>query len=232
MKPRDGTFAHNALTWGVAGLWVDGGRIGTAKEVPYSPSQHNDVLCHGKYGAEDGTASGFNPNIGRWPANLLLDEEAAAMLDEMSGESGGGNYSGIVTRRRKGHKLNECVGAANSPDNYGDYGGASRFFYCPKASRAERNAGLPEGRANGHPTVKPLSLMRYLVRLTRTPTGGVVLDPFMGSGSTILAAIQEGRDYIGIEMDIESFEIAKRRVAWAHEQRRVSEAEYETQRLL
>lgn len=82
MKPLDGMFADNALKHGVAGLNIDGSRIGTSKDVPHSPSRHRDTRCHGQYGSEDGTASGFNPNIGRWPSNLLLDEDAAAHLGE------------------------------------------------------------------------------------------------------------------------------------------------------
>ena len=119
-----------------------------------------------------------------------------------------------------------------------DTGGASRFFYVAKASRAERNAGLegssngkqgnrpgspdPAGKfpdhdhrergANHHPTVKPLALMRYLVRLTSTPTGGIVLDPFMGSGTTGVACMMEGRQFIGIELDPNYLEIARRRI--------------------
>jgi hypothetical protein len=113
-----------------------------------------------------------------------------------------------------------------------------RFLYTPKASRSERNAGL-EGmeerdtqrygtirtdRGNGypdatpmqnhHPTVKPISLMRYLVRLTKTPTGGVVLDPFMGSGTTGIACALEGREFIGIEREAEYIEIANKRIAY------------------
>ena len=131
----------------------------------------------------------------------------------------------------------------------GDSGSAARFFYCAKASRSERNAGLegmPEmigggmqGTAdqtlltgsgnirnnkmqNGHPTVKPIELMRYLVRLTKTPTGGVVLDPFMGSGTTGCACALEGRDFIGIEREPDYMEIARRRIEhWAQQQPRL-----------
>jgi len=123
-----------------------------------------------------------------------------------------------------------------------------RFLYTPKASRSERNAGL-EGMEekvgggmkgtedqtlltgsgnirnnkmkNHHPTVKPLALMRYLARLTKTPTGGVVLDPFMGSGTTGIAAVLEGRDFIGIELNAEYLEIAERRIAEAQKQPRL-----------
>ena len=90
-------------------------------------------------------------------------------------------------------------------------GSATRFFYCAKASRRERNAGL-EG-TNHHPTIKPIELMRYLVRLTKTPTGGVVLDPFTGSGTTGIACVLEGREFIGIEREAEYVEIAEKRIA-------------------
>jgi len=116
---------------------------------------------------------------GRWPANVILDEEAAAALDEQSG-------------------------------------GASRFFYTAKASRSEREAGLDgveAQRANHHPTVKPIALMRYMIRLV-APRGAVVLDPFMGSGSTGCAAMVEGMQFIGIDITPEYVDIARRRLAW------------------
>ena len=88
---------------------------------------------------------------------------------------------------------------------YGDSGSAARFFYCAKANKTERGIG------NTHPTVKPLALMKYLARLTQTPKGGIVLDPFMGSGSTILACMHAGRKCVGIEQDEDSIKIAKKR---------------------
>lgn len=99
---------------------------------------------------------------------------------------------------------------------YGDIGGASRFFmrfhYSGKASKRERTCnGTVE---NKHPTVKPLSVCRYLAVLTRTPTGGVVLDPFMGSGSLGIGALLEGREFIGIELERESFDTAAARIAY------------------
>ena len=107
---------------------------------------------------------------GRWPANLILDEQAGQIRNA-----------------------------------YGDTGGPSRFFYCAKASKAER------GEGNTHPTVKPIALMRYLCRLV-TPPGGTVLDPFAGSGSTLLAAQAEGFAAIGIEIDEAYAEIARARL--------------------
>jgi len=89
---------------------------------------------------------------------------------------------------------------------YGDSGGASRFFYCGKATKKERGPG------NDHPTVKPLSLMKYLLMLLSTPDGGVILDPFLGSGTTALAAKQLGRRCIAIELDEHYCEIAARRL--------------------
>jgi site-specific DNA-methyltransferase (adenine-specific) len=117
---------------------------------------------------------------GRWPANVILDEDAAAALDEQSGT------------------------------------GASRFFYTAKASRSEREAGLDgveAQRANHHPTVKPIALMRYMIRLV-VPRGAVLLDPFMGSGSTGCAAMVEGMQFIGIDITPEYVDIARRRLAW------------------
>lgn len=190
---------------------------------------------------------------GRWPSNVLLDPDAAKALDEMSGELTSG--TGAIRLNKPGLFGLGGDGAANV--EYGDSGGASRFFYCAKASRAERNAGLegmaehspaditgrkpgssglmtdsrgnPIGnpyagvtgdtpRQNHHPTVKPLDLMRYLCELTRTPTGGVVLDPFMGSGTTGMACALTNRDFIGIELDPEYLEIARRRIDWAQRQ--------------
>ena len=102
----------------------------------------------------------------------------------------------------------------SAKSNYGDSGGASRFFYCAKASRSEKESnqvGKNGKRFNIHPTVKPIKLMSYLVRLV-TPKGGKVLDPFMGSGTTGLACIEEGFDFLGVELNQDYFEIAKVRI--------------------
>jgi len=95
------------------------------------------------------------------------------------------------------HKSQECPG---------DCGGASRFFYCGKATKKERGPG------NDHPTVKPLKLMEYLLTLLSTPDGGVILDPFAGSGTTLLAAKRLGRRCIGVELTEHNCEIARRRL--------------------
>lgn len=134
----------------------------------------------------------------------LLDEQSGASNDRpaktiLAGEASGDGHKGMF------------VGSV-ARTGYQTSGGASRFFYCAKASRSERNAGLPEGRKNRHPTVKPLKLMEYLCKLTMTPTGGIVLDPFAGSGSTLLAAQNVGRPFIGIELEEEHCETARYRL--------------------
>lgn len=170
-KPLDGTVAANVLAHGTGALNVDGCRVGTSKRVPGSLSRTpNAVYGPGLGGhAQDGTEGGHDPNLGRWPANLIHDgsEEPVALL-----------------------------------------GAAARFFYCAKASKRDRGDG------NHHPTVKPTDLMRYLCRLV-TPPGGVVLDPFAGSGSTGKAAVLEGFRFVGIEREAEYVDIARARMAVA-----------------
>ncbi|WP_419244298.1 DNA methyltransferase (plasmid) [Photobacterium leiognathi subsp. mandapamensis] len=94
---------------------------------------------------------------------------------------------------------------------YGDKGSAARFFYCAKAAPSERHYGMPEGVKNDHPTVKPIALMQWLIKLV-TPIGGSTFDPYMGSGTTGLAAIKEGVNFVGIELDNDYFTIAKARI--------------------
>lgn len=172
----------------------------------------------------------------RWPSNVVLDPEAGALLDEQSGELA----SGANPTRRGSDKFRNAYGAfvgqrEITPARGADTGGASRFFYCAKASRRERDAGLdtaekralrqetndfgslhdaePAQVGNFHPTVKPISLMRWLARMV-TPPGGVVLDPFLGSGSTGCAAAVEGFDFIGVDRDADYAAIAEARIAW------------------
>ena len=169
-----------------------------------------NVLEHGTGALNiDGSRIGTEATQGRWPANVILDEYSAGELDEQSGTSqspGGtrrvGGQNGLY---KNGHSP-EFV--STRPSDSG--GGASRFFYVARASKRDRNEGL-EG-SNLHPTVKPTTLMRYLVKLV-TPPGGTVLDPFTGSGSTGKAAILEGFDFIGIELTEEYLPIIEARLA-------------------
>ena len=178
-KPLIGTVADNVTTWGVGGINVDGCRVETSdsNENRARPPRTNNVI-YGNGKGTNSTASEHNPS-GRWPANVILDENAGEALDAQSDAT------------------------------------PSRFFYTAKASKAEREAGLDasDARANHHPTVKPIALMRYLVRLV-TPKGGTVLDPFMGSGSTGCAAMCEGVNFVGIELSEEYLEIARRRIEY------------------
>ena len=216
MKPVDGTYVNNALTWGVAGMWIDGGRVGTE-------GARNNGNSHGTVGSNSigvyGKAIKQDYHKGRFPANLIHDgsDEVLAVFPHSNGAAapvakGQKEFGGVIYGKFK-------TGGDDGASFYGDSGSAARFFYCAKASRSERNAGL-EG-TNHHPTIKPIELMRYLVRLTKTPTGGVVLDPFMGSGTTGIACELEGRDFIGIEREQDYFAIAEKRIAEAQKQPRL-----------
>jgi site-specific DNA-methyltransferase (adenine-specific) len=233
--PLDGTNAHNALTHGCGGLWIDGGRI-DASGRPLREHTGRSGNIYGS-GLEGSRAIGTTTQ-GRWPANLILDPEAAALLDAQSGELKSGARSLVGHEKPKGVT---SFGGCDDREYRGDSGGASRFFYVAKPSRAERNAGLTgEGRKrdasrnadqpsmhggngnpynrgaapvrNHHPTVKPVALMRHLLRLTRPPSGGVVLDPFCGSGTTGIAAVLEDRDFVGVDISQEYCDLARARV--------------------
>lgn len=228
-KPLDGTVAANFMRWGTGGIDVDGCRVGET----------------------GGTAKGSFPrgesNIGagRWPANVILDDSQAAALDAQSGESVS-RASGYDWGDSGNDNPARIARNIRSGVHFSDSGGASRFFFCAKASTAEREMGLSHlpprtpaaveaqggfdkkglkspragagrasaGRRNTHPTVKPVELMRWLVRLV-TPKGGVVLDPFTGSGTTGVATMLEGdgRRFVGFDLDPYHVEIARARIA-------------------
>lgn len=211
MKPCDGTFKHNAEKWGQAGINIDGCRIETTESLARPYGGDNDV--YGEFKMPRGTITGTALK-GRWPTNVIFDEEAGRMLDEQSGTTKSSNK-----QRNNAPSLNTCMSGANTGHvSYGhsDFGGASRFFYCAKTSSRERNEGLGDKKST-HPTVKPLKLMEYLIRLVMPPSNGILLDPFAGSGSTILAAKRLGFDAIGIEKQEEYCEIARARISNFHE---------------
>lgn len=211
-KPLTGTVAGNVLAHGTGALNVDGCRVGTGEDKI-------DGGCAGKTALHEGGISdraAVDHSVGRWPANVVLDESAARLLDEQSGERGAsGKASGpTLTGESTSNSRGKFNGVEDTPF-YGDTGGASRFFYVAKASQAERNAGLDEPARNLHPTVKPIALMRWLCRLV-TPPGGTILDPFAGSGTTGCAAVLEDFDFIGVERESKYVAIARARVAhWA-----------------
>jgi site-specific DNA-methyltransferase (adenine-specific) len=226
-KPLVGTVADNVLEWGVGGINIDSCRVGNEKVSTHSNGVGNtgDKGIYGTFGNQLGSEE----REGRFPANIILDEEAGRILDEQSGIT----YSGPTNQKVK--YGGGVFGGGNGRVYEANSGGASRFFYCPKASKKDRDEGLttqaksikgrdegqdktavaykarPTERKNIHPTVKPTDLMGYLIRLV-TPKGGVVLDPFMGSGSTGKAAVIEGMEFIGIEREEEYYEIAKQRI--------------------
>jgi site-specific DNA-methyltransferase (adenine-specific) len=257
MKPLDGTYAENALKWGVAGLWIDGGRVETSDKLSGGcmngsvgasdgwdrPWRHDEAAIRNKIERYKGQVE-KSESLGRFPANFIHDGS-----DEVVGLFPSPHGAGYARQgndmERKGNIYFTKGISMNNGMRFGDSGSAARFFYCAKASRSERNAGLegmeerrsesavgmgsvtasnwgdPDEKVyerktvhqNFHPTVKPIELMRYLVRLTKTPTGGVVLDPFMGSGTTGIACVLEGREFIGIEREAEYVEIAEKRIA-------------------
>ena len=211
IKPNDGTYAQNALEWGVAGLNIDAGRIPTnelKQRVRGSGIHKVGNEKQSGWNKDDYNGDYIPSEKGRYPANILLDEESAKMLDEQSGVSKTrGHYPSFVDKTNPELKYGKYKSYSQKEVYLNDSGGASRFFYVAKASRKER------GEGNNHPTVKPIKLIEYLVGLTSTPSNEqIYLDPFMGSGTTGIAVKKAGKHFIGIEMDSHYFEIAQRRI--------------------
>jgi site-specific DNA-methyltransferase (adenine-specific) len=238
-KPIEGTVANNVLKWGTGGLNIDGSRIGSETmgggTMPAMAS--GDSIVGRNQGAE--RKENTNTSTGRWPANIILDPYTAELLDEQSGDSKS-QVTNFKVKGRSGGILGKQGKDRDYTSGFTDRGGASRFFYVAKASKRDRNEGLkdldaqrhsdreladgvggdnPRNRSNQakqnfHPTVKPTSLMEYLIKLV-TPPNGTVLDPFTGSGSTGKAAILQGFDFIGIEMTEEYLPIIEGRLKHA-----------------
>ena len=247
---KGSTVAANVLEWGVGGLNIDASRIGTSGGTKIADDDikvSRESKSVNAYG--DGLQGPFGKPIvglGRWPANVILDEYSAGLLDEQSGVSVSragvqpkfGRSGGIMGVKMPRHD-------AGTPFGHSDTGGASRFFYVAKANKRDRNEGLDgledrvgengnkwtdqdyrrgddaptTARKNFHPTVKPTALMRYLIKLV-TPAGGTVLDPFTGSGSTGKAALLDGYKFVGVELTEEYLPIIEGRLRWANEQER------------
>lgn len=205
------TVAGNVLKWGTGGLNIDGCRIGV--DTRFNPPTHKAATAATAAMGDFSNCKGEGTlATGRFPANVILDPQAGELLDGQTGDlgksAGGEPLSGEVNRHGKyGSRIRARTGVGVG---LGDSGGASRFYYCAKASVSERNAGV-DGR-NTHPTVKPIKLLTYLIKLI-TPPGGIVLDTFMGSGSVGCAALTGGFDFIGIDSDPVSVEIARQRLA-------------------
>jgi site-specific DNA-methyltransferase (adenine-specific) len=215
MKPNEGTNAENALKWGVAGLAIDRGRIPAETLTGWGGkaaggntwSGDNSGLC------KDGVS---RPTAGRFPANLILGCAcesapphesgcACAMVDAQSESASRFFYVAKASRTERDRGLEDLAIATPSELTGGRKAGS------PGLNDPRAGAGRTSGGRNIHPTTKPLDLMRYLCRLTATPTGGLVLDPYGGSGTTGLAAVLEGRDCILIEREPGYAAIAARR---------------------
>jgi site-specific DNA-methyltransferase (adenine-specific) len=201
-KPLRGTVAANVLEHGTGGLNVDGCRVGTEAR-PVMVRTETVVSATSMSGQSTGaTSSGELTTAGRWPANLIHDgsDEVVGLFPQTT--SGALNQASVKATNRIYNNTPNTY--ANPKQFEPNTGSAARFFYCAKADSSER-------QEVAHPTVKPLDLMAYLCRLV-TPPGGVVMDPFMGSGTTIKAALGEGFQAIGIERDPAYFAMAEHRM--------------------
>ena len=200
----ENSIVANVLKHRTGGIHIDACRVEGEKQTRDS----NPIMNGGKYAQnENADREEITPDTkGRFPSNVMHDgsEEVLKVFPSTSKSAGGGGVKITgknVYGKYNGREYDKTIG-------YGDEGSVARYFYCPKTSKSEK------GNDNTHPTVKPIKLMRYLCRLI-TPKGGTVLDPFMGSGSTGIAAKDEGFEFIGIEREKEYFEIAERRVSVA-----------------
>lgn len=231
------TVAENCLKWGTGGINIDESRVGTEERynAPAGNKAGGNSLNMSRTGMPqdvEGTTA-----TGRFPANLITDgsEEVRECFPDTTV---GARKAGQLRHTKEGD-LNFTGNTYTLNDYPANSGNASRFFksiiYQAKASKSERNAGLnviedknkrPQGEAFGdgsaitehserkgnfHPTVKPIALMEYLIKMV-TPKGGIVLDPFAGSGSTLVAAKQNGYKYIGIELTEEYIPIIEARL--------------------
>jgi len=218
MAPIDGTFAQNAERWSVAGYNVDACRIPRhSANLSRLNSDGDNGWANASGGSNNAAlrASEGLPPLGGWPSNLVADESAAAAIDMQSGYAGSGasRYFNVL------HDTDEIL-------------------FCSKPTRAEKEIGLDhmsevaigDGRKkaidngyqrgktlrkNPHESVKPLKIMLHLCKLTRPPAGGVVFDPFAGSGTTGVAAALSGRDFIGVDMRETCIDVARARIAYA-----------------
>lgn len=247
------TVAANVLRYGTGAINIDGCRVRTEGGGTFCGNRDENGKClrHKNAGRSTSGETFHGPEsdgaTGRWPANLAHDGSpevlagfpvTGASKAAKRGLQHSGRHGGLADI---GGNIKEGTDSVRGHDDQG--GSAARFFYCAKASKADRNAGLDdapeqptaagqfrpnhaEGAANGddgnpygrwsptrnfHPTVKPTALMQWLVRLV-TPPGGTVLDPFMGSGSTGIAAVREGFSFVGCEMGADYAEIARLRI--------------------
>lgn len=205
--PQFSGIVKNVLKHGTGAMNIDESRVGTESikinQVDLSNAHGNNLAA----GVKQPFTGEVKTVTGRWPANVIFDEEAGKILDEQVGKTSTGGKPVNVDASKS------MLGIGANSSFYGNDGrNASRFFYCTKTSKAERNKGCEDlENKNNHPTVKPIKLMEYLCKLI-TPPNGIVLDPFLGSGTTGKAALNLGFGFVGIEREFEYFEIAKNRI--------------------
>ena len=203
-KPLIGSVAQNVLTHGTGALNIDGCRIeGESITTTQGGKRIAGGNFNNKHGEQEARKETFTNTAGRWPANLCHDGSEEVLAGFPETESGSLNPSMNVKPSTGWSGGSQADRVKNTFE--ANSGSAARFFYCAKSSTEER------GEGNNHPTVKPIALMQWLVRLV-TPKGGTVLDPFSGSGSTLIAADMEQMNAIGCELSPEYAAIAEKRI--------------------
>lgn len=217
-KPLTGTVAANVLEHGTGALNIDACRVPTTDKLSGGHASAGQQMSDGwrrpwmddpdavKANIERSRASvAKSESLGRWPANVVLDESQAAELDRQSGNV----KTGATKPYRRDPDSDPMfkVGKLMTHSQPASEGGASRFFYVAKAPKSER----PVVDGVAHSTVKPLTLMRWLVRMV-TPPGGTVLDPFAGSGTTLEAAMLEGFNAVGVEREADYLPLIRARI--------------------
>lgn len=251
-KPLEGTVAQNVIEWGTGGINIDACRVETAPDDDIFAKNPHTKGGFGHAGARiygDGKGSEYKPQDGRFPANFVHD--GSDEVEENFPDSNGAGKSLPQVKvtgygnKNTGTGKADYLGGERIPFEGGS-GSASRFFYCAKASRADRDSGLDDAPdkilamsnqakaelargnmnkdssgvntakvvKNNHPTVKPIALMDWLVKLI-TPHNGIILDPFNGSGSTGKAAMINDFKYIGLDLSKEYIEISRGRIEYA-----------------
>ncbi len=207
------TVAENCLKWGTGGINIDESRVGTGNEIPKGSGNGSKKSIYSQVSNSKGNGGNITTN-GRFPANLIHDNSEE--VRECFPETKSGKLKSDCYEKDRENDSMFAGGENFTHKGYdADSGNASRFFYCAKASKSERNKGLEN---NNHPTVKPIDLMKYLVKLI-TPPDGIVLDPYLGSGTTAIACKIERFNYIGIELNEEYCEIARARIkSWGNQQ--------------
>ncbi len=205
-KPFKGTVANNVLEHGTGGLNIDDCRVETKEDLRRPSRGEDNGLCNSStFKIRERKICDQVQHVGRFPANLIHDGSDG--VEEIFPHTKSGTLSGNTIKAHDGFEGKSFKRKeTTSQHRKSSEGSASRFFYCAKTSKKER------GEGNNHPTVKPIALMEYLCRLVTQPNG-VILDPFMGSGSTGLAALNEKFRFVGIELDCEYYKIAEDRIS-------------------